>query len=194
LVRHVQVKVGDDLYVLSECAALLAELGAAGEAESLYTRIIELNDWAGYLRNRAGFYIRQGRYAKAEADIARVAEKEPWHPNTHGRRGQLALVQGQFTEAQAAFQEAARRDPHNVLWQYDLAFARLGLGQTEPAMAALEEALARTELHEDVGRALQGLALLQRAQPDLPGLAVVRGRILERKALLDRLTEEECAA
>ncbi|OGO41463.1 MAG: hypothetical protein A2Z04_06905 [Chloroflexi bacterium RBG_16_57_9] len=194
LVRQVQAEAGETPSLLSDCADLLAELGIAEEAEALYTHIIRLQDWAGYYRNRAAFYIRQGCHAEAEADIGRAAEKEPWHPNTFGRRGQLRLAQGRFTEALESFQEAARRDPLNVLWQYDLAFAHLGLDEQEQAVAALEQALARTELHEQVEGALQDLALLERARPDLPELAAVRERILERKALLDRLAEEEYAA
>jgi len=129
----------------------------------------------------------------AEVDLARVVEVELWHPETFGRRGQLALARGQFEEALEAFGEASRRDPHNVEWQYCLAFAHMGLGQPEQAISALEIALGRTELHEQVKVALQDLDLLARAQPDLPELGMVRGRILECKALLDKLAEEECA-
>jgi thioredoxin-like negative regulator of GroEL len=106
----------------------------------------------------------------------------------------LALPEGRFADATADFEEASRRDPHNAEWQYALAFAHLGLGQQEQAQAAMEEALARTELHEQMYAALQNLELLERAQPDLPDFEAVRKRIQDRKALLDRLAEEECSA
>jgi hypothetical protein len=79
-----------------------------------------------------------------------------------------------------------------MLWEYDIAFVHLALGQEEQGGAALEEALIRTQLHEEVEAALNDLVLLERAQPDLPELAAVREHIEERRALLDRLAEEEC--
>jgi HEAT repeat protein len=193
LIHHIQVRAGDNLSILVECAILLEELGVFSETEALYARIIQQEDRTSYLHSRAGFLIRQSRYAEAEMDIARVAEREPWHPDTYARRGQLALASGYYAEALAAFEDAAIRDPHTVQWRYDVAFARLALRQHRQAMMILEEILARTELHEELEAALQDLALLERAVPNLPGLADVRARVLARRELLDRLAEEECA-
>ncbi|NOZ29360.1 MAG: tetratricopeptide repeat protein, partial [Chloroflexi bacterium] len=190
VVRQVAAEAGNEPAILADCADLLEKLDVLEEAKALYTRVIELEDWASYYRNRADFYIRRGRHAEAKADLARAAEKEPWHPDTYGLQGQLMLAQGQFAEAHSALEQAARRDPHDVSWQYGIAFAHLGLGQTEQGMAALEEALDRTELHEDVEDALQLLALLERAQPELPDIATARERILARKALLDQLAAQ----
>ncbi|HEY64032.1 MAG TPA: tetratricopeptide repeat protein, partial [Caldilineae bacterium] len=189
-VRQVAARVGHAPAILIDCADLLEKLNALKEAEALYTQVIDPEDWASHYRYQAGFYIRRGRYAEAEEDLAHAAEEEPWHPDTHGLQGQLMLAQGQFAKARPAFEQAARRDPHNVVWQYGIAFAYLGLGQTKESMAALEEALGRTELHEDVEEALQLLALLERARPELPDIAIARERILARKALLDQLAAQ----
>ena len=191
LVRRVRGEAGDDTSLLSECASVLQQLDAAKDAEALYTRITKLEDWSGYRRNRAESYVRQGRYAHAQADLAYASRQEPWHPNTYGRQAQLDLARGMFAEALKGFREAARRDPHNVLWNYGAAFANLALGYGEHAKIALELALARTELHEEVEESLQDLALLERASLTLSGLSEMRQCLLARKVLLDRLAEQE---
>jgi len=178
---------------LVNCADLLEMLDAAEEAEAQYSQVIELQNFAECYYNRAAHYIRQACYLEAEADLSRAARNDPGRAYIFGGYGQLALAQGQFRDALKAFEEAGRRDPHNVQWQSALAFSNLGLGETQKAMPILRGTLNRTVLHEEIQVVLADWKLLARAQPDLPELEMVRERILERKALLDKLAEEECA-
>jgi tetratricopeptide (TPR) repeat protein len=190
--HQVKAEVEDAPAILVDAAHVFIKLGAAQEAEALYDFSIKAEDTADYRRQRAAFYLGQGRYGEAKEETVRAAEKEPWHPETFGLKGQLAVIQSQFTEAAGAFREARRRDPHSLRWQYSLAFAHLGLQEQEESEAIFESALARAELHEQVFAALQDLELLKRARPDLTELGALRERILDRRALLDRLAEEEC--
>jgi tetratricopeptide (TPR) repeat protein len=204
-VRRVQDEVGDDPFILTDCADLLAELGAVDEAEALHVRIIQLLNRADSYHNRAGFYIRQNRSREAEEDIIYAAKDEPWHLHTYGLRGQLALIRGRFAAALEAFKEAHRRDPHSVQWRYDIAFACLGLARDDDAIhpnstgysaskapVILETALAYTELHEQVKAAVEGLDRLMQTWEDPSALEWVRQCLLEHRIRLDEMAENEC--
>lgn len=102
------------------------------------------------------------------------------------------MARGQYDDALGAFDEACRRDPHNVEWQYCLAFANFGLDRSQQAMEYLNKAVEATELHEQVESALQNLELLARSRPDLKAMDTIREHIMERKLLLDQIAKDEC--
>ncbi|HZP65426.1 MAG TPA: winged helix-turn-helix domain-containing protein, partial [Rudaea sp.] len=98
-----------------QIARTLELLGYAAQAEQRYARIFELypdNVFANaaYPRN----LWLQGRYADAQAALARAIARPP-HPTTFLLEGELALVRGDRAAAGAAFARAAALRPHQSM-------------------------------------------------------------------------------
>ncbi|GIX38388.1 MAG: hypothetical protein KatS3mg127_1627 [Silanimonas sp.] len=92
------------------------------------------------LRERAARAEAGGRFAEAEADIARALALSPGDPDLLQWRAELLLMLGRYEEAAASAQESAQRGPRlgplcRRNWTL-LAYLREGWGEAENAASA----------------------------------------------------------
>ena len=113
-----------------------------GEADAAFSKAVELSEPVGDLYRARGLTrASQGRYREAMNDYTRSLELES-SPNILTRRGWAYLLQAKSL-ALADFDEAIRLNPENGDSYNGRGFARVLLGQVEPAVADAEEAVRR---------------------------------------------------
>ena len=136
-----------------------------------YTRAIELapNNPMRYC-NRALCFINLKDANRALADLKTATRLQPGHPYLEFRRGDVALLQKQYEIAGGYYQAFIGAMPRNNGGHFGLAWAHFGQGETDKALASLENALALTYSPQNIIDAIDELTEMQSYDPDLTGI------------------------
>lgn len=164
--------------------ALLAEQGETSGAIKSFQRALALDSGCTPARlNLAMALGRAGDYGAALAQADSVLVAEPHNATALKERGIILYRMGRENEAVAALKEAARRDTAGTdaaeIYFY-LGTIQGRTGQTLPLEAQL--AISRADSLKDAGRAVEAVALLERAA----ALAPMSGEPLRQLASLKR--------
>jgi choline-sulfatase len=179
----------DRTLVRAQLGALLRRRGRLVDSEHELRRAVAEappDDWTTQV-GLAETLIAAHKTDEAETILSAVLARAPEHTLALAARGRLRVLQGRGDEALAALERAASGGGTDAV--LELADARLTLGLTEPARAAAEQVLERSNGHPwalgIAGHALvlegqrdQGLRLLERGLAAGPR----RARVWERLA------------
>ncbi len=145
--------------IVARTRALAAEQRrdwAAEEAAWRDALAADPNDASAW--NQLGYLAaRQGRYAEAEAHLARYAYLAPDLANPHDSLGEILLYQGKLDEAERELKAALSLQPDFFPSLLNLALVHLARGRVEKGTALLEkvrEPIAGTEWEKRVDGAL----------------------------------------
>ena len=167
------------------------------------------------LHRSAALLVAQGQFAQAIDHLRSIARAHPELAVVHYQIGSLLLRTARYQEAAAAFGEAGRLQPDNADIQVALATNWLRARDYEQAMAHAESAVALAAAHQqnaratahtiaarvalaqvDAEAATRHATAAQEADPALPLLPYVRGRLLYQEGRYDDalLTLEQALA
>jgi len=156
---HRNALVYNDLGKLRE--TIFQQTGDTRKAEdalAAYSRAVELAPEAiSFRMSRAGFYLRQKDWAKAEADLETVVDLQPGHIQARNYRAFALSQQRKYDQAKAEYERILSMDSGN----FD---AKMGL-------AVLEQSTGH------LGLALQQVSQLIEEYPQRPDLLRMRAEI-----------------
>lgn len=118
-------------------------LGEVEVAKLVALRAAQVDETAPdgpYLLGR--IFEHEGRKGAAALQHRKAAELAPLHVPSRARLARIALDQRDFDEAERLYEELVRLQPGGFEPRLNLGLARLGRGNTEGAMEALEQAQA----------------------------------------------------
>ena len=171
---------------------LLLDEGRPGEAiESLERGLSLAPGDASVLREYAAAALAAGRYPEADEALGRALAKEPDSADGLRLTGRLRKTQGRLDEAEAAWRALTERDPEDPRGWSGLAGTLQAAGELAAAGEAYDRGLelapadpgliaGRAEWLEWQGRYDEGLASLAGETDEVPGVALVRARLLRR--------------
>jgi len=134
--------------------ALFATLGRHEQAETCFTRVLELSPGVPNVHyNRGISRIRLRRYAAATDDFQAVLQVQPTDADSWNNLGVAHFLQGDHATAAANFRQALALTPNYPSAVLNLADAEAARGQPDAAITACEQFLdGRTD--PEVGRRL----------------------------------------
>lgn len=97
---------------------------------------------------------QQQRWQAAREGYRTAAERWPENPASHLGLGNIAFQTGNYAEAARQFQRAVDTDSTLPAAHYNLAWAQVHLGNTEPALRAASDAEALAPEHPRFGQAV----------------------------------------
>lgn len=139
-------------------------------------------------------YLQDGQAGKALNALQPVSSRLDDDPQMLALAGQVYLQNGDIRKAEQYFSKATALDPKDTGKRTALALARLAKGQTDAAMGELEH-IAATDpgtvadlalissllQRNELDKALQAIAVLEKKQPGQPLAHDLRGRALSIK-------------
>jgi serine/threonine protein kinase/tetratricopeptide (TPR) repeat protein len=146
------------------------------EAITLCTQILARRDLsaafrAWVLRNRTNALSITGDFDKARADVEEALRLDPLQGNNYAVLCGILANRGRFEEAAVRIEQAIALEPRSQKNQYRLGWVRYRLGDTEAAVAILQEAC---EMHQFQRGCAMHAAALQRAGRGDEALAAAR--------------------
>lgn len=136
-------------------------------------------------------FLRSGQPTKALAILQPVLQGKDTQPGWLALAGETYMQTGDAATATEYFSKASKADPKNPRTQTALALARMRIGQSEQAVADLEQiaagdsgttadmALIATSIQQNqFDKALKAIANLEKKQPDSPVVHNLRGNAL----------------
>ena len=153
--RAVQMYNADRAEAWLNIGALDARLGHADEAETAYTRAIDLQPsfLPSYL-NLADLYRQIGRDADGEALLRRALQLESEAPDIHHALGLLLIRTDRVRQAVEHLRAATEIGPDVPRYAYVYSIALFDMGQRAEALAQLEAAHNRFTGHRGILTAL----------------------------------------
>jgi protein O-mannosyl-transferase len=140
---------GQRLLAWVTCALIVVTLGAAArtqasiwkDSETLWRRAVQIDPACSLCESNLGRVIaRPGRFAEAEAHVARAIALRPDRPGPHENLGMIKLAQGRTPEAEEHFRQAARLEPGRAASRNALGVALASQGRDQEAEAEFREA------------------------------------------------------
>ncbi len=139
-------------------------------------------------------YLQAGQADRALAALNAAAAKANLEPDLYALAGEVYLQNGDAKKAEEYFAKALTLDPANGRNRTALAISRMAGAQTATGFSELENIaasdkkttadLALISLHlrrNELDKALAAIDRLESKQPELPGAANLRGRVLIAK-------------
>ncbi len=134
---------------------VLVDLGRAGDAAALLARTSPPTETtAGEWAALGAFALTLHRPEVAEPWLREAITRDPNVAGVHEQLGLALMLRDRAGEAVDAFETAARLDPSNPRIFYNLAVARVSLGQRDEARAAVAKAILIDPVYA-AARALQ---------------------------------------
>lgn len=119
------------------------QAGRADEAVAAYRRALELDPGHAAAAHNLGYVLaQQGHARESEALYRRALASDPGLVEALYNLGFLELEQRRYGEAAEAFERVSVQQPRRAAAYLNLASARLGLGDTQGAAAALQAFLS----------------------------------------------------
>lgn len=141
LAREALMRDPESLAALAVSVEAHLALGEVEVAKLVALRAIQVDETAPdgpYLL--ATIFEHEGRQSAAAAQHRRAAELAPFHVPSRARLGHIALAQRDYPEAERLYEALVQLDPTSFEAWFNLGLARLGKGDTDGSMEALEQA------------------------------------------------------
>jgi putative PEP-CTERM system TPR-repeat lipoprotein len=187
-------RVGDQEPLLYLTALSEWQLGGLRQAETLLTRLLQLNPESKLAqRDLASLLLQAGQPAKALATLSPLTEAGIDDADTWSIQGQAQLREGDFKAADASFARAAKLRPADTRIRTEIGKSLILRGDIESGTRELESAaqaaqkdvaadLQLVAVHMSRGNpqaALKAAAAMAAKQPQAPLPDLVKGRILQ---------------
>ncbi|MDE1929255.1 MAG: PEP-CTERM system TPR-repeat protein PrsT, partial [Burkholderiales bacterium] len=168
-------------------------LGAYASAEALLTQATAaLPDQVAPRRDLADLLLEMGQAGRALSVLGPLLASRQADAASWALAGRAYSMRGDFKAADGAFTQAAKLRPNDPSIEVDRGRALVHQGRYEDGVQLLERAAGHSDdpdaeialvaalmSHHDVRSALQRLERMAVAHPRLPGVAFLRGRVLE---------------
>lgn len=152
---------------LRNLAMTLEEAGKIREAQQAYQMLVEREPTSFDAHDRYGsFLARQGRLHDAIAEFQAALAIDPANRDTARLLGESYRMTGQLAEAEATFRKMVEASPNDPDARWRWARALADLGQTQQAIAILEETVTQIDPNHSLSFGL--LARLRQGKSPAP--------------------------
>ncbi len=151
--------------------------GDAEAAHKAYVQALKIAPYfAGAWLNLADLYRAMGRDNDAEKPLQEAMAQLPENADLHHAMGLLKIRRKQYMPALLSLRNAARLAPDNTRYNYVYALALAELNQQKKGMEAMERALRRNPINEQL---LMGMVEFKQASGDIDGALIHVQKLME---------------
>ncbi len=190
-------RVGDQEPLLYLTAMAEWQLGGLRQAETLLTRLLQINPQStNAQRELARLFLQVGQSAKALSMLAPLTAAGVEDADTWSLQGQAQLREGNFKGADLSFARASKLQPNSTRIRTEIGKSLIARGDVEGGVRELESAaqasgkdvaadLQLVAVHMSRANpqaALKAAAAMAAKQPQAPLPDLVKGRILQSQS------------